>query len=123
VERLRALIEPLAAYYFLKAKNPRGKPVDPVARFHLGNGARLEQINWLGDTSTKGLRESAGVMVNYLYQLDDIEKNTRLTPTTTRWSPRRGEEAAQGRRPPPVGLAAVVERDQKVALWDKGATR
>lgn len=75
VEKLRAVIEPLAAYYFLKAKNPRGKPVDPVARFHLGNGARLEQINWLGDVSPKGLRESAGVMVNYLYRLDDIEKN------------------------------------------------
>ena len=75
VEKLRTVIEPLAAYYFLKAKNPRGKPVDPVARFHLGNGARLEQINWLGDMSSKGLRESAGVMVNYLYRLDDIEKN------------------------------------------------
>jgi malonyl-CoA decarboxylase len=73
--RLRAVIEPLAAYYFLKAKNPRGKPVDSVARFHLGNGARLEQINWLGDVSPKGLRESAGIMVNYLYRLDDIEKN------------------------------------------------
>lgn len=75
VERLRVVLEPLAAYYFLKAKNPRGKPVDPVARFHLGNGARLEQINWLGDVSAKGLRESAGLMVNYLYHLDDIEKN------------------------------------------------
>ncbi len=75
VEKLRAVIDPLAAYYFVKAKNPRGKPVDPVARFHLGNGARLEQINWLGDVSAKGLRESAGLMVNYLYRLDDIEKN------------------------------------------------
>ena len=75
MESLRAVIEPLAAYYFLKAKNPRGKPVDPVARFHLGNGARLEQINWLGDLSPKGLRESAGIMVNYLYRLEDIEKN------------------------------------------------
>ncbi|MGB3446671.1 MAG: malonyl-CoA decarboxylase [Xanthobacteraceae bacterium] len=75
VEKLRMIIEPLAAHYFLKAKNPRGKPVDPVARFHLGNGARLEQINWLGDVSAKGLRESGGVMVNYLYRLEDIEKN------------------------------------------------
>jgi len=74
-EKLREVLVPLAAYYFLKAKNPRGKPVDPVARFHLGNGARLEQINWLGDISTKGLRESAGIMVNYLYRLEDIEKN------------------------------------------------
>lgn len=75
VESLRTLIEPLAAQYFLKAKTSRGQPVDPVARFHLGNGARLERIDWLGDTSPKGLRESAGLMVNYLYRLDDIEKN------------------------------------------------
>jgi malonyl-CoA decarboxylase len=74
-ESLRRLIEPLAAQYFLKAKRPDGKPLDPVARFHLRNGARLERINWLGDLSLKGLRESAGVMVNYLYDLDDIEKN------------------------------------------------
>ncbi|MBC7578893.1 MAG: malonyl-CoA decarboxylase [Tardiphaga sp.] len=73
--QLRAVIEPLAAHYFLKAKAPRGGPVDSVARFHLGNGARLERIDWLGDISAKGLRESAGLMVNYLYRLDDIEKN------------------------------------------------
>jgi malonyl-CoA decarboxylase len=72
---LRAVIEPLAAYYFLKARTPKGRLIDPVARFHLGNGARLERINWLGDLSPKGLRESAGVMVNYLYRLEDIEKN------------------------------------------------
>lgn len=73
--KLRAIAEPLAAHYFLKAKTPRGLPVDPVARFHLGNGARLERIDWLGDRSSKGLRESGGIMVNYLYDLDDIEKN------------------------------------------------
>ncbi|CCE12163.1 putative malonyl-CoA decarboxylase (MCD) [Bradyrhizobium sp. STM 3843] len=73
--QLRAVLEPLAAYYFLKARTPKGKLIDPVARFHLGNGARLERINWLGDLSPKGLRESAGIMVNYLYRLDDIEKN------------------------------------------------
>ena len=72
---LRGVIEPLAAHYFLKARTPKGKLIDSVARFHLGNGARLERINWLGDLSPKGVRESAGVMVNYLYRLDDIEKN------------------------------------------------
>jgi malonyl-CoA decarboxylase len=73
--QLRPVIEPLAAYYFLKAKTPKGRMIDSVARFHLGNGARLERIDWLGDLSPKGLRESAGLMVNYLYRLDDIEKN------------------------------------------------
>jgi malonyl-CoA decarboxylase len=73
--QLRAVIEPLAAHYFLKARTAKGRLIDSVARFHLGNGARLERINWLGDPSPKGLRESAGLMVNYLYRLEDIEKN------------------------------------------------
>ncbi len=73
--QLRALVEPLAAYYFLKARTSKGRLIDSVARFHLGNGARLERIGWLGDLSPKGLRESAGIMVNYLYRLEDIEKN------------------------------------------------
>jgi malonyl-CoA decarboxylase len=73
--QLRAVLEPLAAHYFLKARTSKGRLIDSVARFHLGNGARLERINWLGDLSPKGLRESAGIMVNYLYRLDDIEKN------------------------------------------------
>ena len=72
---LRDVLEPLAAHYFLRARNSRGRIIDSVARFHLGNGARLERINWLGDLSPKGLRESAGIMVNYLYRLDDVEKN------------------------------------------------
>ena len=70
--------EPLlraAAWYFLRAKNRRGLPVDPVARFHLGNGARLERLNWLADVSDNGIAQSHGLMVNYLYDLDDIEKN------------------------------------------------
>ena len=74
-ERLRRVLEPIAAHYFLRAKGRNNRPVDPVARFHLGNGARLEQIDWLGDRSSKGLRESAGLMVNYRYELDDIERN------------------------------------------------
>jgi malonyl-CoA decarboxylase len=74
-QQLRSVLEPLAAYYFLKARTPKGRLIDSVARFHLGNGARLERIDWLGDLSPKALRESAGIMVNYLYRLDDIEKN------------------------------------------------
>lgn len=64
----------LAARYFTE-KRGNGQPIDPVARFHLRNGARLERINWLGDTSLKGLRQSAGIMVNYRYVLDEIERN------------------------------------------------
>jgi malonyl-CoA decarboxylase len=73
--QLRSVVEPLAAHYFLKARTSKGRLIDSVARFHLGNGARLERIDWLGDLSPKGLRESAGIMVNYLYRLEDIEKN------------------------------------------------
>jgi malonyl-CoA decarboxylase len=73
--QLRTVLEPLAAHYFLKARTPKGRLIDSVERFHIGNGARLERIDWLGDLSPKGLRESAGIMVNYLYRLDEIEKN------------------------------------------------
>jgi malonyl-CoA decarboxylase len=75
VERVRAVLLSAAAYYFLKAKDPKGRPVDPVARFHLGNGARLERLNFLGDVSSKGLKQAQGLMVNYLYALEEIEKN------------------------------------------------
>jgi malonyl-CoA decarboxylase len=74
-ERIGEVLLPAAAYYFLKAKTTSGRPVDPVARFHLGNGARLERLNFLGDMSPKGLKQSHGLMVNYLYALDEIEKN------------------------------------------------
>ncbi len=74
-DAVRKALIPAAAAYFLRAKNERGRPLDPVARFHLGNGARLERINFLGDTSGKGLKQSHGLMVNYLYDLSAIEKN------------------------------------------------
>ena len=71
---LKAPLMQLAAHYLLEAK--RGKrALDPVAHFHLSNGARLERINWLADTSAKGMRESAGMMANYLYRLDQIDDN------------------------------------------------
>ena len=65
----------VAARYFLNAKRSDRQPLDPVARFHLGNGAKLQQINWRGDVSPKGFAQSAGIMVNYLYDLDKIELN------------------------------------------------
>ena len=49
--------------------------IDPVARFHLGNGARLERVNWNADASVKGLTQSFGMMVNYVYDLDEVEHN------------------------------------------------
>jgi len=73
-----ALREPLlrlAARYLLHARAPSGRALDPVAHFHLSNGARVEQLDWLGDRSPKGLQQSAGIMVNYLYRLGNIEAN------------------------------------------------
>jgi malonyl-CoA decarboxylase len=64
-----------AGWYYLRARNGRGLPVDAVARFHLGNGARLERLHWLADTSERALKQSYGLMVNYLYDLDYIERN------------------------------------------------
>ncbi len=80
VEDMEQIIRPLAARYFLYEKK-KGKPLDPVARFHLGNGASLERINWLADMSENALKQSAGIMVNYRYIPKDIEKNHELYVT------------------------------------------
>jgi malonyl-CoA decarboxylase len=71
------LEEPLvrAAARYLTARGADGLPIDPVARFHLGNGARIERINWLADRSPRRLAQSAGLMVNYLYDRPEIEQN------------------------------------------------
>jgi malonyl-CoA decarboxylase len=71
---IRPVVEPLAAHYLLEEKRGQ-RALDPVQNFHLSNGARLERINWLGDTSRNGLDGAAGLMVNYLYKLADIEQN------------------------------------------------
>jgi len=73
-----ALREPMlraAANYFLHARGRGRTPFDPVARFHLGNGARLERINLLGDVSERGIAQAYGLMVNYRYDLGEIEQN------------------------------------------------
>ncbi len=72
--RLRDPLEGLAARYLYQARQD-GRPYDPVARFHLGNGARIERVNWLADTSAKGFGQACGMMVNYLYDPDEIESN------------------------------------------------
>ena len=64
-----------AADYFMQVRDAAGRPRDPVARFHLGNGARLERLNWEADMSANGLRQSGGIMVNYLYELSNLEEN------------------------------------------------
>jgi malonyl-CoA decarboxylase len=73
IEMRRRLV-PLCAHYLLDEK--RGsEPLDPVARFHLKNGARLDRINWLADTSATGIQQSAGLMANYVYDIADLERN------------------------------------------------
>jgi malonyl-CoA decarboxylase len=73
-EPLQKLLSRLCAHYLLLAKQGP-EPLDPVARFHLGNGAALERLNWMGDSSEQGMSRSAGLMVNYVYWLAELEKN------------------------------------------------
>lgn len=77
---LAPIVTRLSARYLAQEKRSGRKggtptALDPVAHFHLTNGARIERLNWLGDTSEKGMAQSAGMMVNYLYRLAEIEKN------------------------------------------------
>ena len=74
-----AALEPillrLAAHYLINQKRVGGTALDSVAHFHLNNGARIEQLNWAADLSSRGIEQSAGMMLNYLYLLDDIDAN------------------------------------------------
>ena len=74
---VRVVLTQCAAHY-LGVGVQDGKPLDAVARFHLGNGARVEQLNWAGDPSPKGLKQSYGLMVNYLYDLRRLDKHRAL---------------------------------------------
>jgi malonyl-CoA decarboxylase len=77
LDACEALLMPLAAHYLTQARRGR-ELVDPVARFHLGNGAVMERLNWLGDTSVHGMARSFGIMVNYVYRLGEVERNHEL---------------------------------------------
>ncbi len=94
----------LGAYYLTHAKKGK-EPLDPVARFHLGNGARMERLNWLGDISEMGMRRSVGMMVNYVYRLDDVERNH--------------EAYARERRIVAARRFEVLARDSLVARQEK----
>lgn len=94
VEELKPFVASAVAWYLSNEKNNKIQPVDPVAKFHLGNGARLERVNWPSDLSKQGLSNSFGAMVNYSYRIDEIEQNhekfvesgqVNLSPETVRW--------------------------------------
>ena len=94
-KRSALLEEPMLAIcsHYLTQVRQGLRPVDPVARFHLDNGARIERLNWLADTSAKGLKQSAGIMVNYLYELDEVERNHEAFVNEGRISVSRRVEA------------------------------
>ena len=75
VDAVREPFLAAAAHYFLEARDRLGRVPDPIARFHLGNGARLERLDMLGDTSAKAMEQAHGLMVNYLYDPKRIEAN------------------------------------------------
>ena len=94
----------LCAYYLLFAKKGRA-PLDPVARFHLANGATLERLNWMGDTSPAGLNRSLGMTANYVYRLQDLERNhegyaKHFKVCASRKVERLASEAAEFKPPP-----------------------
>jgi malonyl-CoA decarboxylase len=74
---LKPILMRLCASYLITEKKDE-KAFDPVANFHLANGAHIERLNWLGDISEKGMKQSAGIMANYHYKLSEIEENHEL---------------------------------------------
>lgn len=91
-EIVKPILTRLCAQYLL-AERRGNKTLDPVANFHLSNGARLERINWLADISETGMKLSYGIMVNYYYELADIEKNHEQYATKTHIVASRGVKA------------------------------
>ena len=79
-DRLETVLEEpvkrLAAHYLTTARGRRNRARDPVAHFHLNNGARIERLNWMADRSRRGREQSHGLMVNYLYRVGDIGPNS-----------------------------------------------
>jgi malonyl-CoA decarboxylase len=73
-QALESLLTSLCAYYLTRAKQD-AEPLDPVARFHLANGAALERLNWMADSSEQGMARAAGMMVNYVYRIEEVETN------------------------------------------------
>ena len=74
----QGMLKQITAHYLVEAKGKNRRPIDPVAKFHLGNGATIHQINIDADLSEKGLLQSKGVMVNYLYDLSKISQNVEF---------------------------------------------
>jgi malonyl-CoA decarboxylase len=109
---IERVLLPLAAHYFLVERTPENRPVDPVARFHLGNGARLERLNFLGDRSAKAMHQAHGLMVNYLYKLEDIEANHEALA-------QRGEVAAS----PAVRNLISRDRDHRRGAVNEQSSR
>ncbi len=124
-QALASSVQALAARYFLNEKTRRGVPIDPVARFHLGNGARLERINWPADMSPRGLAQGHGLMVNYLYVLSDIERNheafandgtiaaSRTVRAMVRAKPRSRSEPTDNAGQPPEPQQTAIDRDNE----------
>ncbi len=115
-ERLGAvkdLLLQLGAWYLAREKNGTA-PLDPVARFHLGNGARLERVNWRGDVSAKGVRQACTLMVNYLYRLDQVEKNHETFMNDKKVVASRAVEQLV-RASPPAKREATVRKETKAA--------
>ena len=105
-----------AATYFMTGRNARGSPLDSVARFHLGNGARLERLDWPADLSERGRDQSYGLMVNYLYDLGDIEKNHEAyaenrTVTAASADPQAGAPVARARDGVELSTTVILWRD------------
>ena len=116
-EDLRELLLALCAHYLTRVQRNDDRPADPVARFHLRNGARLERVNWSADTSAHGLTGSAGIMVNYLYELDEVERNHEAYINEGKiTASRRVEALARGLRWPERQPAALpAGKQQQIA--------
>jgi malonyl-CoA decarboxylase len=127
--KLQPIMEALCAHYLLREKRS-GSARDPVAHFHLTNGARIKRINWLGDTSENGMKQSAGLMVNYLYDLDHIADNHEHYASEGIIASSKGVRAMLTPLPSRGGIGKAIKRqlpftgrDKKPAALEEGTEK
>jgi malonyl-CoA decarboxylase len=116
---LKEVLIALTARYIVQTRSKTGGVIDPVARFHLGNGARLEQICFLADITPKGLRTAHGMMVSYLYDLRYIERNHESFSERNQVP----ASATMIRLARPRGLGQLEKRHQDAVQSDAAPTR
>ncbi len=111
---LKPVLMRLGARYLAREKRRDTTALDPVAHFHLSNGARIERLNWMADVSRRGLEQSSGMMINYRYDLSELTAITKVTARREKSPYRRStvKDACHGRSIPAFSISTPLRESK-----------